>query len=113
MAHEKAVKAKKKSELPEGAISPEAATEELKQYAAKNGLTYVETELLTLQELSQSEDYPITGAMVRDTPVSIWLERSPAQDKFSPSSAIDLATTGELCLLEDRGRRGACSEDDR
>jgi hypothetical protein len=90
VAHEKAVKAKKKSELPEGAISSEAATEELKQYAAKNGLTYVETELLTLQELSQSEDYPITGAMVRDTPVSIWLERSPAQDKFSPSSAIRL-----------------------
>ena len=90
VAHEKALEEKRKSELPEGAISPEAATEALKKYAEKNGLTYTETDLMTLQELTQSDDYPITGAMIRDNPVSIWLERSPAQDKFSPSSAIRL-----------------------
>ena len=90
MEHQKALKEKRKSELPEGAISPESATEELKKYAQKNGLTYTETSLMSLDELAQSDDYPISGAMVRDTPVNAWLARSQPQDQYSANAAVRL-----------------------
>ena len=86
--HEKALKNKKKSELAPDAISPEAASEELKRYAKEHGLTYTETPLLSLDELSDSEDYPIRGAMVRDRPVNMVLDGSPITERFSANAAV-------------------------
>ena len=54
----------KKTELPKEALSPEDATMQLQAYAKKQGLTYTETPLLTLQALFDSEDHPLGGAGV-------------------------------------------------
>jgi hypothetical protein len=45
-------------------LTPEAASKKLKEFAAKEGLVYVETPWLSYQELKDSEDYPIGSAYV-------------------------------------------------
>jgi hypothetical protein len=77
-------------------LTPEAAAKKLKEYAAKNGLVYVETPLLSFQELQNSEDYPIGSAAATNHPQKV----DVAQDVFEsyrrsltyiprPASAFD------------------------
>jgi len=49
-------------------LTPEAASKKLKDYAAKNGLVYVDAPLLSFQELRDSEDYPVGSAAAVNHP---------------------------------------------
>ena len=51
-------------ELDEDYLSLEEATKQIKAYAAKHHLEYIETPFLTLAELRDSEDYPIGSAFI-------------------------------------------------
>lgn len=90
LEHKRAEEEKRKSELSADAISPEVATEELKAYAKKHGLTYTETPLLSLQDLQNSDDYPVGGAMVREMSVTGVLQQSPTRDLYSARAAVRL-----------------------
>ncbi len=84
---------KAQAELSKDAISPEDATQQLKQYAKKHQLQYNETPvLLTLEELLSSEDHPLGGARVGEQGrVVDILSRSQADVLYSASTAFDLA----------------------
>ncbi len=86
-------KAKTKSELSKDAISPEDATQQLKQYAEKHQLRHSKTPvLLTLEELLSSEDHPLGGARVGEQGrVVDILHQSQADVLYSASTAFDLA----------------------
>jgi hypothetical protein len=49
-------------------LTAEAASKKLKEYAQKNGLVYVETPLLSFQELQNSDDYPVGAAAAVNHP---------------------------------------------
>ncbi|MFO1008073.1 MAG: hypothetical protein U0929_19090 [Planctomycetaceae bacterium] len=88
-------KADKTVELSKDALTPEEASKRLKEYAEKNGLTYTETPLLSLQELMQSEDHPLGNALVgRMGRVVDVISRSKADDLYTASTAFDLAQKG-------------------
>ena len=87
--------ADKTVELSKDAMTPEEASKRLKEYAEKNGLTYTETPLMSLQELMSSEDHPLGNAMVgRMGRVVDMINRSKADDLYTPSTAVDLAQKG-------------------
>ena len=87
--------ADKTIELSKDALTPEEATKRLKEYAEKNGLTYTETPLMSLEDLMKSEDHPLGNAMAgRMGRVVDMINRSQSDDLYTPSTAFDIAQKG-------------------
>ncbi|MEW4487462.1 hypothetical protein AB1L42_05240 [Thalassoglobus sp. JC818] len=84
--------------IEEGFISLEDATKQIKEYAAKNDLEYIETPLMSAQELRESEDYPIGSGFVpafRFQEVPVVLFSTSPSDRLRPQQARNLFTGSE------------------
>ena len=86
--------------VEEGFISAEDATQQIKDYAEKNQLLYVETPFLSAQELSESEDYSVGATYILPTfqPTPTLLLQSAPTDRFRPKSARNLQTQSEYVV---------------
>jgi hypothetical protein len=82
-------------------LSVEDATKRVQEYAAAHEFTYVESELMTYQELLKSDDYPV-AQFKRPMPSSPWQTYTVADELFS-SSAKDVFHPRQI---EDRDAAG-------
>lgn len=72
------------------ALSPEDATKQLKDYAQQHGLIFTETPLLSLNDLAQSEDYPVGVALgAGQRPVVQNIMSTRTDDLYSVGMADD------------------------
>ena len=91
--------ADKSAELSKDAITPEEASKRLKEYAEKNGLTYTETPLMSLEDLLKSEDHPLGNAQVgRIGRVIDMINQSQPDDLYTAATAFDLAQKGNYAF---------------
>lgn len=90
-----------KAEGDESKLTPEQIAQQLNDYAAKNQLRYVETDLLSVADLRDDEKYPIglaldprdSGIPPENAQTSIQkLFLSEADDLYNPKKAEDLLT---------------------
>lgn len=98
LSHQSA-KDDKSIELSPDAITPEEASKRLKEYAEKNGLTYTETPLMSLEDLLQSEDHPLGNALVgRSRRVIDVIGQSKSDDLYTAWTGFDLAQKGNYAF---------------
>ena len=94
----------KKFELTKTAVSPEMATQQLQEYAKQNSLEYVDTPLLTLEELLESKVHKLGGAGVGpQRRVVDMVNQSQGNDLYFAMTAFDIDQKGSYAYwkLED------------